>query len=143
MHKCFIRQLDSQFPLLFKCTVHGNILQSSWRTKRNPGKGLLEGSKPDGTPCTMKHCLQLWRNCVLIYFWSCFCIYQSCKHFPKIKLPYREVFWFSFSKGRKNCSIFAALQNLVQLYSPFPLKVTSPSTTSSTLFSSTDTYQVR
>lgn len=31
MHKCFIRQLDRQFPLLLECTVHGNILQSSWR----------------------------------------------------------------------------------------------------------------
>lgn len=45
-----------------------NILQSYWQAKRNCGKGLFEVSKPNEIHCTAKLCLQLWHNCILIYF---------------------------------------------------------------------------
>lgn len=57
--------------------------------------------------CTMKHCLQLWLNCILIYFQICFCIYLSCKQLPKVRLLYREELWFPFCEGMYLCSIFA------------------------------------
>lgn len=76
--------------------------------------------------CTMKHCLQLWLNCILIYFQSCFCIYLSCKQLPKVRLLYREELWFPFCEGMYLCSIIAVFYFL-QPYSFFPMKVTSPS----------------
>lgn len=57
---------------------------------------FLEGSKPNEILGTMKHCLQLWHNCFLIYFQSWFCIYLSCKQLPKVRLPLQRNTLISF-----------------------------------------------
>ena len=78
--------LDGQFLFMPECRLFvAYILQAWWETKRNFGKCLLEVWNLLKY-CTMKHCLQLWLNYILI----CFCIYQSCKKLPKFRLPHRE-----------------------------------------------------
>lgn len=82
-------------------------------------------------------------NCILTYFLSCFCFYLSCKHFPKVKLAYREVFWFSFSKGVHICCVPAVFQSPSGLF-PFSYEGhLSISAISPNLLHSTDIFQVK
>ena len=39
--------LDGQFSFMPECRFTENILWSWWKTKRNPGRGFLEVSKPN------------------------------------------------------------------------------------------------
>lgn len=56
-----------------------------------------------GLASLMKFCVQWHIVCdcdtgILTCFQTCFCIYLSSKHFPKIRLLWREVLWFPCSE---------------------------------------------
>ena len=123
-HKCFMMSLDGQFLFMPECSLFvANILQAWWETKRNFGKCLLEVWNLLKY-CTMKHCLQLWLNYILI----CFCIYWSCKQLPKFRLPHREELWFLLCEGMHPlfCFCFCSIFSSPAFYSLFLMKVTSP-----------------
>lgn len=122
-HKCFMMSLDGQFLFMPECRLFiETILQAWWKTKRNFGKCLLEVWNLMKY-CTMKHCLQLWLNYILI----CFCIYLSCKQLPKFRLPHRKELWFPLCEGMISLLCFCTIFSSSAFYSLSLMKVTSPS----------------